>query len=77
MSLRNQLARLFFSSSLCVVVGTLACSKPETPAQPAPSTVARRSGCCLGARCRTRCRAGKLRKCNCQRAIQWRPEPSV
>jgi hypothetical protein len=40
MSLRNRLAKLFFSSSLCMVVGTLACSKPETPAQPAPSTAA-------------------------------------
>ena len=39
MNSRDLLARLLFLSSLCMGVGTLACSKPET-AQPASSTAA-------------------------------------
>ncbi len=39
MNSRGLLARILLLSSLCVVAGTLACSKPETaPAQPASST---------------------------------------
>jgi hypothetical protein len=34
----NLTARFLLLSSLCVVAGTVACSKQETPAQPAPST---------------------------------------
>jgi hypothetical protein len=41
MNRRDLLARLLLSSSLCIVAGTLACSKPETaPAQPASSAAA-------------------------------------
>ena len=41
MNSRDLLARLLFLSSLCMTLGTLACSKPETaPAQPASSTAA-------------------------------------
>ena len=41
MNTRDLLARLLLFSSLCIVAGTLACSKPETtPAQPAPSAAA-------------------------------------
>jgi hypothetical protein len=38
MKSRNLAARFLLLSSLCVVAGTVACSKQETPAQPAPST---------------------------------------
>ncbi len=41
MNTRDLLARLLLSSSLCIVAGTVACSKPETaPAQPASSAAA-------------------------------------
>ncbi len=41
MNTRDLLARLLLSSSLCIVAGTLACSKPETaPTQPASSAAA-------------------------------------
>jgi hypothetical protein len=39
----NLTARFLLLSSLCVVAGTGACSKQETPAQPAPSTATSQS----------------------------------
>ena len=38
MKSRNWVARFLLLSSLCAVAGIVACSKQETPAQPAPST---------------------------------------
>jgi len=40
MKSRNLVAGFVLLSSLCVVTGTQACSKPETPAEPAPSAAA-------------------------------------
>jgi len=40
MKSRNLVAGFVLLSSLCVVTGTVACSKPETPAEPAPSAAA-------------------------------------
>ena len=40
MNSRDLLARLLLLSSLCLLAGTLACSKPETAAQPASSAAA-------------------------------------
>ena len=40
MKSRNLVAGFVLPFSLCVAAGTVACSKPETPAQPAPSAAA-------------------------------------
>ena len=74
MKSRNWVARFLLLSSLCAVAGIVACSKQETPAQPAPSTATSSTSLPpLPPRSRSRC-ANEFWYRYRQRTIWRRPE---